>query len=285
MVIRIRCSSMSAGPTVDAPLVSPQLVEQYRRDGFVVVDGLVDDDELDRFAAAVTAAVDRRRAHDGRALAEKSRYEQSFIQCMNLWEDSPDVAPLTFHQRIGGAAAVLTGVPSVRLWHDQALYKEPGGRATDAHQDQPYWPILETDTITAWIPFDGSIAANGAMSYVPGSHLVGLRRFINIFVGDPKDLLVDPAIADVPPVLVEVPRGSVAFHHGLTAHLAGPNTTPSMRRVHTMIYFADGSTRGNAHPHFAVDRGDIAVGATIDSDVTPIAFPRATGDLPPPPSA
>jgi ectoine hydroxylase-related dioxygenase (phytanoyl-CoA dioxygenase family) len=275
---------MTTGPTVDAPLVPPHLLQQYRRDGFVVIDGLLDEFELERYAAAVSSAVDRRRATDGRALADKSRYEQSFIQCMNLWEDSPDVAPLTFHQRIGAAAAELIGTPCVRLWHDQALYKEPGGRITDAHQDQPYWPILETDTITAWIPFDGSTAANGAMSYVPGSHLVGLRRFINIFFGDPKDLLADPAIAEVPPVLVEVPRGSVAFHHGLTAHLAGANTTDTMRRVHTMIYFADGSTRGNAHPHFAVDRAGIAVGAVIDSDVTPVAYPRALDDLPPLPS-
>lgn len=265
-------------------VVPNHLVEQYRRDGFVVVDGLIDDEELAGFATAVTEAVGRRRAHDHRTLAEKSRYEQSFIQCMNLWEDSPEVAPLTFHPRIAAAAAELVGTPRLRLWHDQALYKEPGGRATDPHQDQPYWPIRETDTITAWIPFDGSTVANGAMSYVPGSHLVGLRRFINIFSGDPKDLLADPAIAGVAPVLVEVPAGAVAFHHGLTAHLAGANTTDTMRRVHTMIYFADGSTRANDHPHFAVDRAVIAVGAVIDSDVTPVAHPRAAGVVPPRPS-
>ena len=50
--------------------------------------------------------------------------------------------------------------------HDQALYKEAGGRETDPHQDHPYWPIVETDTITAWIPFDGSTLANGAMGYL-----------------------------------------------------------------------------------------------------------------------
>ena len=68
-------------------------------------------------------------------MAEKSRYEQSFQQCLNLWEGHPGVRPLTVHPRIGQAAALLLGVPALRLWHDQALYKEAGGRGTDAHQN------------------------------------------------------------------------------------------------------------------------------------------------------
>src|SRR5581483_10999693 len=82
----------------------------------------------------------------------------------------------------------------------------------------------------------------------------------------------------------EVPKGSVAFHHGLTVHLAAPNTTASDRAVHTIIYFPDGSTRGYPFPHFAVDRAGIEVGQPIDGDVTPIAWPRAEGDLPPVPA-
>ena len=58
-----------------------------------------------------------------------------------------------------------------------------------------------------------------------------------------------------------------------------------MRRVHTMIYFRDGCTRGSAAFHFSVDRPGIAVGDPIRSDVTPVAWPRAEHDLPaaPPP--
>ena len=122
------------------------------------------------------------------------------------------------------------------------------------------------------------------MGYVAGSHQIGLRRFVNIFFGEPEDLLARPELADREPTFVEVPRGSVAFHHGLTAHLAGANATNRVRRVHTMIYFADGCTRGAEHPHFAVDRAGIAVGDAIRSDVTPIAWPREPGDLPPTPA-
>jgi ectoine hydroxylase-related dioxygenase (phytanoyl-CoA dioxygenase family) len=254
------------------------VVEAFRRDGYVVVDGLLGGDELDRLAPAVSAAVARRKAADTRALGEKSRYEQSFLQCQNLWEDHPDVRPLTFHPRVGETAAALLGVDAVRLWHDQALFKAPGGRETDPHQDQPYWPIAEPRTVTAWIPLDGVTQGGGCMGYVPGSHAIGLRRFVDIFSGQPDDLLADPALAGREPVFVEVPRGSVAFHHGFTAHLARPNRTDRVRRVHTVIYFADGCTRGSAAPHPSVDRAGIAVGEPIRSDVTPVAWPRAADE-------
>ena len=86
---------------------------------------------------------------------------------MNLWEDCPDVRPLTFHPRLGQAAAELLGVDVIRLWHDQALYKLPGGRETDPHQDHPYWPMRETASVTAWIPFEGATRASGALESIP----------------------------------------------------------------------------------------------------------------------
>ena len=72
--------------------LTPRLVEDFWRDGFVVVPDLLTADELARFGAAVDEGVARRSRHDTRTVAEKSRYEQSFIQCQNLWEDCPESA-------------------------------------------------------------------------------------------------------------------------------------------------------------------------------------------------
>ena len=130
--------------TSTGPLIDAELVEAFRRDGFAVVPGLLGDEELEGLGAEVDQGVARRKRHDARTLAEKSRYEQSFIQCQNLWEDCPGVRQLTFHPRVTEVAARLLGAERIRLWHDQALYKEPGGRLTDPHQDHPYWPIAET---------------------------------------------------------------------------------------------------------------------------------------------
>ncbi|HUE06876.1 MAG TPA: phytanoyl-CoA dioxygenase family protein [Acidimicrobiales bacterium] len=275
---------------VDTEL-TPELVENFRRDGFVVVPDLLSADERRRYGSAVDEAVRTRSRGDTRTLAEKSRYEQSFIQCQNLWEDSAGVRPLTFHPLLAETAARLLGVGAVRLWHDQALYKEPGGRETDPHQDQPYWPIVETDTITAWIPFDGSTLETGAMGYLPGSHRLGLREFVNIFTGEAgggdDGVLGRDELAGIEPVFVEVPAGAVAFHHGLTFHLAGANRSGAIRRVHTVIYFADGSTRGAGRfPHPSVERAGIGMGEVIASDVTPVAWPRPAGSpLPPAPAS
>ena len=265
-------------------IVTDTQLQSFERDGFVVIPALLSDTELAEFGSITDAAVAERMQWDSRRLEEKSRYEQSFQQCLNLWEDYPAIRPLTFHPCITAAAASLLRVPAIRLWHDQALYKEPGERPTDAHQDQGYWPIHETDTITAWIPFDGSTLDGGAMGYVPGSHRFGVRKFVNIFFGDePYDLLAGPEARGVEPVFVEVPRGGVAFHHGLTFHVAQPNRTNCTRRVHTAIFFRDGSTRGTGFPHPCVDRPGIALGERIESAVTPIAWPRAAGDVPPGP--
>ncbi len=269
---------------METAIVDADRIEAFRRDGFVEVPGLLDPDELDRFGAAVDRAVERRTRERALPLSERTRYEQSFLQAINLWEDCPDVRPLTFHPRVTGTAAALLGVERLRLWHDQALYKETGGRETDPHQDQPYWPIQETDTITAWIPFDDVEEEHGPTGFVPGSHRVGLRRFVNIFFGKPYDILEDPRVRDVEPVFVAPRRGSVVFHHGLTVHLAKPNRSNRTRRVHTAIYFRDGSTRAKRGVHPSVDRTGIQVGEPIDGEATPIAWPREPGDPPLPPA-
>jgi len=264
---------------------SEDSIQAFRRDGFVVVEGLLDDEEVERYGHFVDAGVRARTRGDERTVEEKTRYEQSFQQCINLWEDFPDVRPLTFHPAVAETAASLLGVPSLRVWHDQALYKEAGGRVTDPHQDQPYWPLEQANTITAWMPFDGSRHENGCMGYIAGSHRTGLRKFADIFSGTGYDLETIPETRGLEPYWVEVPRGAIAFHHGLTIHQALPNQSDHTRRVYTVIYFKDGSTRvARKHPHPAVDRAGIAPGAVVASDVTPIAWPREAGDLPPTPA-
>ncbi len=265
--------------------VSDALVKEFAERGFVIVPELLTAAEITLFGNSVDRAVHSRMSSDTRSLDQKTRYEQSFQQCLNLWEDFPEVRPLSFHPRLAATAARLLGVERVRIWHDQALYKEAGGQSTAAHQDQPYWPIQETDTVTAWIPFEDVTPANGGMGYVPGSHRFGVRKFANIFTGDGFDLAHGAEARGVAVYFPErVPAGCVAFHHGLTLHTARPNPSERTRRVHTVIYFADGSHRArNEFPHPCVDRPGIRPGERIASDHTPIAWPRPATDLPVPP--
>jgi ectoine hydroxylase-related dioxygenase (phytanoyl-CoA dioxygenase family) len=248
-------------------------IETFERDGYLIVENVLSVDELATSGSAVDAGVSRRSQWDDRNVEEKTLYEQSFVQCINLWEDHEDVRPLTFHAGLGEMASDLLRAKAVRIWHDQALYKEPGGRVTDPHQDLPFWPIRPANQVTAWIAFDGSRREAGAMAYVPGSHAVGLKRFVDIthtLHPEPYDVLADPKIADIEPIWVEAPVGSVVFHHSLTVHLASPNESDSVRRVFCIIYFADGCVRAAPWPHITVDRQGIEVGEPVCGDVSPI---------------
>jgi len=224
------------------------LIDHFNEKGFVIAEKLLEVSEIKHYRKVLDEAVRLRKQLDKRKLSEKTEYEQSFIQCQNLWEDNPEIRELAFDQRIAATAAKLLGVDRLRIWHDQALVKESGGRETDAHHDQPYWPIKESNTITAWIPLVPISENNGQMGFFPGSHKIKEAKFINIFQGkvDQQELNKLPQVE-------------------------GP--------VFTVIYFADGSTRRDDQFHFSVDRAGIGVGEIIDSDVTPLAFPVSS---PPP---
>ena len=113
------------------------------------------------------------------------------------------------------------------------------------------------------------------MGFFSGSHKVKEKRFINIFNGKvgQEELEKLSQLKGLKPEYVDLKPGDVSFHHGLTFHNAKPNLSSEDRPVFTIIYFADGSTRGNDQFHFSVDRASIGVGEVIKSDVTPLAFP------------
>lgn len=264
-----------------ASFLAPETIEEFRTNGFVVTQNLLDGDALARYGRAVDDAVEARTAHDRRPLDEMSSYEQSFVQCMRLWETDPAVRPLTFHPDLARAASELLGVDAVRIWQDQALYKQPGGRITDAHQDAPFWPIGDAPLISAWIPFEGSTVQGGATGYVPGSHRLGRLKTVNLTkTTDAYDIMSDPALDGAEPVFVEAEPGSVVWHDGYTVHLAGANATNTTRRVFTVVYLADGFRRAKPWPNFPLDRAGVEVGALMQGDGLPLAWPREPGFLP-----
>ena len=193
---------------------------------------------------------------------------------MRLWETSATVSALSCDARFAGVAAQLLGVDGLLLWQDQALYKEPGGRATTPHQDQTFWPIGDTPLVSAWIALNDVTAQHGAMAYVPGSHRVGPMPVVDItHRTDPYDILNDPALQETPPQLVEVNAGDVIWHHGFTVHQARANQTTQMRRVFTMVYISDQGRRAQSFSCFPLDRAGIKVGELIQGDGLPRVWP------------
>ena len=124
----------------------------------------------------------------------------------------------------------------MRLYHDQALYKEAGGGVTPWHADQQYWPLETSKTITAWIPLQAVPIEMGPLAFGAGSHRFQAGRDLEI--SDESEQKLGQLLRDQSK-LIEEPfdLGEVSFHYGWTFHRAGINMTPQMRGVITIIYF------------------------------------------------
>ena len=68
-----------------------------------------------------------------------------------MWLENPLIRSYVLSPRIAKISADLLGVKSVRLYHDNALAKEPGCGRTPWHCDDHHFP-LQRDACTAWIP-------------------------------------------------------------------------------------------------------------------------------------
>lgn len=159
----------------------------------------------------------------------------------------------------------------MRLWHDQALFKEPmkGNNKTPWHQDAVYWPHVDRwHQTTIWIALKDATTHNGCMAFVEGTQSLGPLPPVDL--GDPQDLFdAAPHLRPVKPVLRPLKAGSATFHNGLTFHYAGPNKSDGTREAFAIIYMPDG-TRYDGAPHMVTDGQGIAVGSVLDSETFPL---------------
>src|SRR5437016_3987722 len=122
-------------------LTSDQIAS-YQRDGFLVIPDLLSDEELVTWRQTIDDAV-RHREDRRLAMSDErsgnSYYDNVFIQRVNLWQDHEGMRRLMLDARLGKLATDLAGVDGIRIWHDQALIKQPWGNPTGWHLDNPYW--------------------------------------------------------------------------------------------------------------------------------------------------
>jgi ectoine hydroxylase-related dioxygenase (phytanoyl-CoA dioxygenase family) len=221
---------------IDSPYaLSPDHLQQFRRDGYITLRDVFAADDLSDYATEITRLT-LALTTETRPLAERDTYGRAFLQVMNLWEHSARVREFVMGQRLGRIAAQLLEVSGVRLYHDQSLYKEPGGGLTPAHADQYYWPLATDRTITAWIPLSDVPVAKGPLSFYAGSHREAFGRDLGI--SDESEQQLSAWLGARRFALVEEPFrfGDVSFHLGWTFHRAGPNRSTEPRSVMTVIY-------------------------------------------------
>lgn len=221
------------------PLSAGQIA-RYRSQGFIKLKEVLTPTTLGLCGAAISAEV-ARRTQDVRPMASRSTYEKAFLQVMNLWRDDTTARAFTFSRKLARLAAELMGVDGVRLYHDQALYKEPGGGITPWHCDQQYWPLATDHTITVWVPLQAVPRAMGPLAFSIGSHRTDFGRGLEISDDSEREVARRLTLADLPVDEDAYGLGDISFHAGWTFHRAGANHTTDMRAVMTVIYFADGT--------------------------------------------
>ncbi len=214
---------------------------QYQRDGHILLRAVCTPQEIAAYRPMIVDAVGRYNT-EVRPLHQRDTYGKAFLQIMNLWEHDAAVRQFVLARRFAQIAADLMGVDRVRLYHDQALFKEPGGGPTPWHQDQYYWPLDTDHTITMWMPLVEVSEQMGTMTFASGSHREGYLGPLEI--SDASDQYFRDFVHARGYPLVSCGRmapGDASFHSGWTLHCAPGNRTDQMRQAMTIIYFADGA--------------------------------------------
>lgn len=222
--------------------ISPEQAQEFQKSGHIYLPGVASPEEIAAYRPALLDVVERFKAQT-RPLEERDTYGKAFLQISNIWVDEETIRRFTLARRFAKIAADLMSVDGVRLYHDQALFKEPGGGFTPWHQDQGYWPLDTNKTVTMWMPLVNISAESGTMTFASGSHTGGYlgdlpisdkseTEFDHLVTNRGYDLHTNGAMA----------AGDATFHTGWTLHRAPGNTTEAMREVMTIIYIADGLT-------------------------------------------
>src|SRR5262245_41275857 len=155
--------------------ITPEQVEFYQKNGFIIIRNFLTPAELEEWRGAVNEAVGARgqgRLPGGGEPAQKIEdyYSNVFIQSMQLWKTNERMKKLMLDPRLGKMATELAQVDGVRIWHDQALIKRPWDNPTSWHLDNPYWSFTHRGAISIWVALDDATLENGCLWFLPGTH-------------------------------------------------------------------------------------------------------------------
>jgi len=232
--------------------LSENHIKTYRDNGFVLVEDFLSAEELKEWREAVAVAVKERAGRkfpnqdivtgeDDGINPDADYYGKVFDQLLNLWMTNERIKNIMFDERIGRMAAELSGEDGIRIWHDQALIKQPWANPTGWHLDTPFWSFSHREALSIWVALDDVTLENGCLFFIPGSHKK--TSFENPGITKNMDAVFDfyPEFKNSPSVPVVMKAGSCSFHNGLCIHGAHANMTPGLRRAMTCAYMPDGS--------------------------------------------
>jgi ectoine hydroxylase-related dioxygenase (phytanoyl-CoA dioxygenase family) len=250
----------------------------FQYDGHAHVRNITSRDEIARYREVIRSVVDEHKAQPQGRIDD---YSKLFTQVTNIWRMSDAAREIVFSRRFAEVAAQLLGVSSVRLYHDQALFKPPGGDRTPWHQDRYYWPLDKDCTITMWMPLVDVETQMGSVIFASGSHRASGLGDLVISAETDRRLTSIIKERGWPIWSAPIRAGDATFHAGATLHSAGANRSDRAREVLTVIYFASGTRVATpANPNQQVDLEVFLPGAKpgeeAKSELNPILYPPSS---------
>ena len=226
--------------------------DQFWSDGFLVVEGAVDNDTLARLRAQMDAWAEESRKHtepygeptvDGRPrfdLEENHSAERPALRRINNPVEISD----HFYKAMTDApmvdmVATLIG-PNVKYHHCKINSKLPGSQmVVHYHQDFSYTPHTNDDVITALLLLDDVDEGNGCLMVVPGTHKGAIDSLYESgeFTGKVNPVLEEEYLKRQVPI--EGKAGSVCLMHTRLLHGSETNLSKDRRRaIYLCVYSA-----------------------------------------------
>jgi ectoine hydroxylase-related dioxygenase (phytanoyl-CoA dioxygenase family) len=271
--------SVSILKFLDEPYtLTAEQVSFYQKNRYIKLKHVLNEETLDFFNNAITFRVNQMKTIDT-PLEQRSTYGKAFLQLFNLWCEDEVVKKLIFSKRLGKIASDLMQTDGVRIYHDQALFKEGGGGITPWHADQYYWPLQTDKTVTAWMPLQATPLELGPLEFSAASHQIVEGRELEI--GDESEAVIQQKlrVTDFKHVIEPFDAGEISFHSGWVFHRAGANVTNQMRKVMTIIFMdKDMKLKAPENKNQINDWNTWCPGATvgevINSPINPIIYQR-----------
>lgn len=218
--------------------VSDEEAVQFNRDGYVVIESLIDDATL----AAVTGEIDGFEAKV-EAFLKTQPDERMMIAEAGALTVTLHVAARSQVLRDLVASPAMTDLchdligPDVNLYWDQAVYKKPEKpRRVPWHQDNGYTYIEPQQYLTVWLALTDATEDNGCPRVAPGLHKHGTLDHYYVEPLGYECFTDPPAQASAP-----VGAGGAVVFSSLMPHLTGPNLTDDVRKAYIVQYAPAGA--------------------------------------------
>jgi ectoine hydroxylase-related dioxygenase (phytanoyl-CoA dioxygenase family) len=246
---------MPSTEAVGSQLVTEQMRQQYRDEGYFVVERALSPEQLEILRAGARHGMDKIDAELEAAGVERAginlkgkRYFASMI-----YRDLPDLRRFLFSEIMADICRATLGDDAYLFWEQYVIKAGDPETSFAWHQDSGYIHEEHAPYLTCWIALDDVTEENGSVYLLPYSRS-GIRSYVK-HIPDPK--LNDRVcyFGSDPGVPVVVPAGSIACFSSVVIHRSGPNLTDRLRRVYLAQYSADVITkRDSQEPWGAVER-------------------------------